>query len=142
MQSPYGALRLSSGLRVLLGEILTLAFVLSNSDNIYFLAFLEPKTTENGQLALWHLVNRLVPEKTYKNTSKCRQSKAKWILNKHGTSKIIDTFSTYQAARSLLGRLGAADPADPEGWGYKAGPDVLPQEFSIRSVLSLGRWLV
>ena len=45
-----------------LGEILTLAFVPSNSENISLLAFLKPKTAENRQLALRHLVNRLVPE--------------------------------------------------------------------------------
>ena len=59
---PVAPLRLSSRLRVLLGEIFTLAFVPSNSENISLLAFLEPKTTENRQLTLWQLVNRLVPE--------------------------------------------------------------------------------
>ena len=45
-----------------IGKIGTLAFVSSNSENISFLAFLKPKTVENRQLALWHLVNRLVLE--------------------------------------------------------------------------------
>ena len=35
------------------GKIGTLAFVPSNSENIYFLTFLEPKTADNRQLALW-----------------------------------------------------------------------------------------
>ena len=55
-------LRLIVWLRVPHGKILTLAFVPSNSENIHFLPFLEPKIEENKQLALWHLVNRLVPE--------------------------------------------------------------------------------
>ena len=55
-------LRLPSGLRVASGKILTLAFVSSNSENISLLACLKPKTAENMQLALWHLVNRLVQE--------------------------------------------------------------------------------
>jgi hypothetical protein len=39
-----------------------LAFVLSNSENISCVTFLKHKTAENRELALWHLVNRLVPE--------------------------------------------------------------------------------
>ena len=38
------------------------AFVSSNSENISLIDFLKPKTAENRELALWHLVNRLVPE--------------------------------------------------------------------------------
>ena len=38
------------------GEIGFLAFVPSNSENIHFLTFLEPKTAENRQLALWLLL--------------------------------------------------------------------------------------
>jgi hypothetical protein len=37
-------------------------FVSSNSENISCVAFLKHKTAENRELALWHLVNRLVPE--------------------------------------------------------------------------------
>jgi hypothetical protein len=39
-----------------------LAFVSSNSENISYVAFLKHKTAENMELALWHLVNRLVLE--------------------------------------------------------------------------------
>jgi hypothetical protein len=39
-----------------------LALVLSNSENISYVTFLKHKTAENKELALWHLVNRLVPE--------------------------------------------------------------------------------
>jgi hypothetical protein len=39
-----------------------LAFVSSNSENISCVAFLKHKIVENMELALWHLVNRLVPE--------------------------------------------------------------------------------
>jgi hypothetical protein len=44
------------------GKIRLLAFVSSNSENISYVAFLNTKTAENRELALWHLVNRLVPE--------------------------------------------------------------------------------
>jgi hypothetical protein len=38
------------------------AFVSSNSENISCVAFLKHKTSENRELALWHLVSRLVLE--------------------------------------------------------------------------------
>src|SRR4051812_34110587 len=62
---------------------------------------MKPKTAENRQLALQQLVNRLVPE-MHKNTSKCRQNITKLILNKHGASKIIDTFTTYHTLRHCM----------------------------------------
>ena len=37
-------------------------FVSSNSENIFLITFLKPKTADNMQLALWHLVNSLVQE--------------------------------------------------------------------------------
>ena len=53
---------LSFGLRVRAGKIGTWPFVSCNSENISRSNFLKPKTAENRELALWHLVNRLVPE--------------------------------------------------------------------------------
>jgi hypothetical protein len=44
------------------GKIGTLAFVLSNSENISCVAFLKHKKAENRKLALWHLVSRLILE--------------------------------------------------------------------------------
>ena len=55
-------LRLSFGLRECVGKIGTWPFVSCNSENISRSNFLKPKTAENRELALWHLVNRLVPE--------------------------------------------------------------------------------
>ena len=55
-------LRLSFGLRDGAGKIGTWPFVSCNSENIRRITFLEPKTAENRELALWHFVNRLVPE--------------------------------------------------------------------------------
>jgi hypothetical protein len=55
-------LRLPFGLRLVPGEIGTLGFVSSNSENISYVTFLKHKTAENRKLALWNLVNRLVPE--------------------------------------------------------------------------------
>jgi hypothetical protein len=38
----------------------------------------------------------------YKNATKCNETIGKWCKNKHGASKIIDTFETYQSLSSLL----------------------------------------
>jgi hypothetical protein len=59
---PLAPLRLCFGLRLISGKIGTSAFVSSNSENISCVTFLKHKTTENRELALWYLVNRLVPE--------------------------------------------------------------------------------
>jgi hypothetical protein len=44
------------------GKIGGLAFVSSNSENISCVTFLKHKNSRKQELALWHLVNRLVPE--------------------------------------------------------------------------------
>jgi hypothetical protein len=44
------------------GKIGVSFFVSSNSENISCVAFLKHKTAENRELALWHLVNRIVLE--------------------------------------------------------------------------------
>jgi hypothetical protein len=38
----------------------------------------------------------------HKNTTKCNKTLRKWCKNKHGASKIIDTFETYQLVRHLV----------------------------------------
>jgi hypothetical protein len=37
----------------------------------------------------------------HKNTTKCNKTLSKWCNNKHGASKIIDTFETYQSHRGV-----------------------------------------
>jgi hypothetical protein len=44
------------------GKIGGLAFVSSNSENIFCITFPKYKNSRKQELALWHLVNRLVPE--------------------------------------------------------------------------------
>jgi hypothetical protein len=44
------------------GKIRQLELVSSNSKNISCVAFLKHKIAENRELALWHLINRLVLE--------------------------------------------------------------------------------
>jgi hypothetical protein len=48
----------------------------------------------------------------HKNATKCNKTLSKWCKNKHGASKIIDTFETYQKA---LLRFKATVTADPGG---------------------------
>jgi hypothetical protein len=37
----------------------------------------------------------------HKNSMNCNKTQSKWCINKHGASKIIDTFETYHALSSL-----------------------------------------
>jgi hypothetical protein len=55
-------LRLCFGLCLVSRKIGTLGFVLSNSENISYVTFLKHKNSRKQELALCHLVNRLVPE--------------------------------------------------------------------------------
>jgi hypothetical protein len=41
----------------------------------------------------------------HKNATKCYETLSKWCKNKHGASKIIDTFETYQSLLGLCGVL-------------------------------------
>jgi hypothetical protein len=61
VRPPPGLLRLSFGLRLRVRS-----FVLSNSENISCITFLKYKNSRKQELALWHLVNMVVPENAYK----------------------------------------------------------------------------
>jgi hypothetical protein len=63
---PLASLRVIFGLREASIKIGGSDFVSSNSKNISCVTFLKHKKAENRKLALWHLVNRLVPENAYK----------------------------------------------------------------------------
>jgi hypothetical protein len=38
----------------------------------------------------------------HKNATKCNETLSKWCKNKHGASKIIDTFDMYQAQQARI----------------------------------------
>jgi hypothetical protein len=38
----------------------------------------------------------------HKNATKCKETLSKWCKNKHGASKIIDTFETYHSHPNML----------------------------------------
>jgi hypothetical protein len=74
----------------------------------------------------------------HKNATKCNKTLSKWCKNKHGASKIIDTFETYQweildteAAASeggLRGRLygerrGSGDGCSLQSCGWRGADD-------------------
>jgi hypothetical protein len=42
----------------------------------------------------------------HKSATKCNETIGKWCKNKHGASKIIDTFETYQQLKSRSATKG------------------------------------
>jgi hypothetical protein len=44
--------------------------------------------------------------KMHKNATKCNKTQSKWCVNKHGTSKIIDTFETYHYPWPMVPLVG------------------------------------
>jgi hypothetical protein len=38
----------------------------------------------------------------HKSATKCNETQGKWCKNKHGASKIIDTFETYHSSRKSI----------------------------------------
>jgi hypothetical protein len=38
----------------------------------------------------------------HKNATKCNKTQSEWCINKHGASKIIDTFEMYQFVSLVL----------------------------------------
>ena len=59
---PGGSPQVPSGLWKLPDLLFMEEKISSDSEDIFRVGFLKPKTAENTELALWHLVNRLVPE--------------------------------------------------------------------------------
>jgi hypothetical protein len=49
----------------------------------------------------------------YKNATKCNETIGKWCKNKHGASKIIDTYETYQSTEAKDGSDACHDRARP-----------------------------
>jgi hypothetical protein len=58
------------------------------------------KTQKQQKTGNWHCGIR----KMHKNATKCNKTLSKWCKNKHGASKIIDTFETYQGAEGSRSR--------------------------------------
>jgi hypothetical protein len=60
----------------------------------------------------------------YKNATKCNETIGKWCKNKHGASKIIDTFETYQRYHFQQEPIGVRDPRRGATTSYLAGEEV------------------
>ena len=60
--APGGSPRVISGLRKLPDLLYSEEKIFPDFDDIFRVGFLKPKTAGNTELALWHVVNRLVPE--------------------------------------------------------------------------------
>jgi hypothetical protein len=72
----------------------------------------------------------------HKNAMKCNKILSKWCKNKHGASKIIDTFETYQPFRRQPSTMRDWDEAYGEARGYKEG-DTLVFGRSKRAITTL-----
>ena len=59
---PWALPQVVFGLQKLPDLLFTEEKISPDFDDIFRVGFLKPKTVENTELALWHLVNRLVPE--------------------------------------------------------------------------------
>jgi hypothetical protein len=46
----------------------------------------------------------------HKNAMKCNETLSKWCKNKHGASKIIDTFETYHATPPKMNSMTSVAP--------------------------------
>jgi hypothetical protein len=73
-----------------------------------FVQFLEfflcnfSKSQKQQKIGNWHCGILLIGQfqKMYKNATKCNKTQSKWCNNKHGASKIIDTFETHQGTQN------------------------------------------
>jgi hypothetical protein len=101
---PYGEaalwppLRLSFGPRPSSRKIRSFGLCFVQFRGYFLCSFSE--TQKLQKIGNWHCGISLVGYfwKTHKNALKCNKTQSKWCINKHGASKIIDTFETYQPA--------------------------------------------
>jgi hypothetical protein len=78
----------------------------------------------------------------HKNATKCNETIGKWCKNKHGASKIIDTFETYQRVMSKLDRCVSMHVIELAEHGARTGPvnlilSHLAEEYEVRPLQGL-----
>jgi hypothetical protein len=59
----------------------------------------------------------------HKNATKCNKTQSKWCINKHGASKIIDTFETYQGTKPKAAHDVEAAAHDVEAAAHDEGEE-------------------
>jgi hypothetical protein len=52
----------------------------------------------------------------HKSATKCNKTIGKWCKNKHGASKIIDTFEMYQEQKKILGKKSMVGERNHRLW--------------------------
>jgi hypothetical protein len=73
----------------------------------------------------------------HKNATKCDKTQSKWCINKHGASKIIDTFETYQLGQASSLFAKNTDPTKLPGSIFR--PKFDPRAWLDRAMLSMAR---
>jgi hypothetical protein len=62
----------------------------------------------------------------HKNATKCNETLSKWCKNKHGASKIIDTFETYQISAKMVlhtyTQISVPSSGMEQWWASSSGP--------------------
>jgi hypothetical protein len=74
----------------------------------------------------------------HKNATKCNKTQSKWCVNKHGASKIIDTFETYHKV-SHVSRASNEEAKNLSNIGSQClpiPPGVFWEEIIERSIKS------
>jgi hypothetical protein len=110
------------------------------------------ETQKQQKTGNWHCCILLIGYfwKMHKNSMKCNKTQSKWCINKHGISKIIDTFETYQPpfrlyipldgknlkARSIFHETYCRPP--PSSTRDREGPEALPGTLSERGITARG----
>jgi hypothetical protein len=76
----------------------------------------------------------------HKNAMKCNETLSKWCKNKHGASKIIDTFETYQ--QTLLGTQQSVCRVSTHGSCHTPDYTMEKKLFRVFSPMWYGRLFV
>jgi hypothetical protein len=76
----------------------------------------------------------------HKSAMKCNETLSKWCKNKHGASKIIDTFETYQLAVLMPTRIPPDLPCGGRQYHEKSSPpEIWRRKGAVKSDLPVLR---
>jgi hypothetical protein len=93
------------------------------------------ETQKQQKIGNWHCGDLLIGQfwKMHKCATKCNETLSKWCKNKHGASKIIDTFETYQCfiKLGLLNALVADEEVYESIPSFLGGGDVADERIIL-----------